>query len=92
MCGPGIDGLRKRFKECACSDAWLGFPECSATVAERPLDTKNTYNTNIRVEHGRGSSTGQEPGDIMMSVNYEFTLVTALEETPDTHTESRRCA
>ncbi len=79
----GIDGTHKRLKECACSDDWLGLLECAVT------SHKNTYKTTIRVEHGRGSSTGQEPGDLMMSVDHEpeFTLVTTLDETPDTHRE-----
>ena len=80
---PGIDTLHMRLKECACTKDWLGVLDCDVC----PTTGLNIHTANVRGGYGHGSDTIQEPGDIMMSVDYEFALVTALGETPDTHKE-----
>ncbi len=79
----GTDTLHKRVTECACSDDWLGFLKCQVC----PTTMCKTYTAKIHVAYGRGSSSMQEPGDILMSVDFEFMLVTCTEETPEHHRE-----
>ena len=81
MCG--IDDLHKSLKECACTEDWLGMLHCSVC----PTTGLKAYTANVHQEHGRGSNTIQEPGDILMSVDHKFSLLTAPEETPVTHKE-----
>ncbi len=81
MCG--VDSLHKRVTECACSEDWGGFLKCRVC----PTTSCKTYTAKIHVGYGRGSSTMQESGDILMSVDFVFTLVTGAEETPETHRE-----
>jgi len=80
---PGIDTLHMRLKECACTKDWSGMLHCGVC----PTTGLNIHTANVRGGYGHGSDTIQEPGDIMMSVDYNFALVTALGETPDTHKE-----
>jgi hypothetical protein len=77
----GIDTFNKRLKECACTEDWLVMLDCSVC----PTTGLDTHTANVRGEYGRGSDTMQEPGDILMSVDYKFALVTGPEETPETH-------
>jgi hypothetical protein len=79
----GTDTLHKRVTECACSEDWLGFLKCRVC----PTTKRKTYTAKIHVGYGRGSDTMQEPGDILMSVDFEFMLVTGAEETLETHRE-----
>ena len=79
----GADSLHKRVTECACSEDWGGFLECRVC----PTASRKTYTAKFHMGYGRCSSTMQEPGDILMSVDFVFTLVTGAEETHETHRE-----
>ncbi len=52
-----------------------------------PTTRRKPYTAKIRVGYGRGSNTMQEPGDILMSEDFEFTLVTGADENLETHRE-----
>jgi hypothetical protein len=79
MCG--VDSLHQRVTECACSEGWGGFLKCGVC----PTTRCKTYTAKMYVGYGRGSDNMQEPGDVLMSVEFEFMLVTSAEETPETH-------
>ena len=49
--------------------------------------TTSTYTATIRLGHGIRSVSGQEPGDVIMHSKFEFKLVTAAEDTPESHRE-----
>lgn len=78
----GMNGLHKRFKDHVGSQEWPGYLHIEATTG-----LENIYQTMIRVEHGRGSSTMQEPGDLFMSVDHKLRVVTAIGDSPETHRE-----
>jgi hypothetical protein len=79
----GTDTLHKRLKECAYSEDWMRFLVCSVC----PTTRHKTYTAKIHVAYGRGSNTMEEPGDILISEDFEFRLVTSAEENLETHRE-----
>ena len=49
--------------------------------------TTNTYKATLQLGYGRGSDTLTEPGDILMSAQFELTLVSGVGESPKSHRE-----
>ncbi len=79
----GIDTMHKRLRECACTEDWLGMLDCKVC----PTSGLNTHTANVHSKYGHCSDTMQESGDIMISVDFDFMLVTAADETPEPHRE-----
>jgi hypothetical protein len=51
-----------------------------------------THKIDIHQSHGRGSTTMDVPGDILVSASFNITLITGKGESPSLHREQMRSA